>query len=360
MKPVRPMSSSLSSALANRRLAVLACAFLAACSAAESDEDAEVIANVEPVEPTELVTIPAGRYLMGSPNGEGFGEEHPQHLVTHGTFRIERYEVTHEQYVRFLRAHGNTCTVDGDSRPCMDCADPDVLVDCEDDFRIRDRCQAVADGPRDQSCANHPAVEITWHGCYAYCEHIGRRLPSEAEWERAANGPGGPDGTDWRRYPWGSECPEIFNFGEELNACTGPTWETPTSRMNCVQSECYDGFKATAPVDAFPDGVSPEGLYNMSGNVWEWVADDWHTGYDNAPADGSAWLGNAEDSFGHQDEEAPRAGGKGFHSPEDEWHSRVVKGGGWYDPGFFSRSAIRVNGHSDDDIGCRCVVSGGP
>ncbi|MFT5433998.1 MAG: sulfatase activating formylglycine-generating enzyme, partial [Myxococcota bacterium] len=202
---------------------------------------------------------------------------------------------------------------------------------------------------------------------------IGRRLPSESEWKRAANGSGGPGGTDWRRYPWGNDCPGMFNFGPDLTACEEESWTAEESRMNCVQTECFDGFKAPAPVDSFPAGVTPEGLYNMSGNVWEWVEDDWHTGFESAPSDGSAWLGNAEDAFGHNGEAIPE-GGKGAHSDEDEWHSRVVKGGGWYDPGIFSRasspghllpgifsrSAIRVNGHSDDDIGCRCAVSGAP
>jgi sulfatase modifying factor 1 len=120
-------------------------------------------------------------------------------------------------------------------------------------------------------------------------------LPSESEWERAANGSGGPDGTDWRRYPWGSDCPGLFNFGPDLTSCEEEAWTAEESRMNCVQTECFDGFKATAPVDSFPAGVTPEGLYNMSGNVWEWVEDDWHTGYEAAPSDGSAgargWQG---------------------------------------------------------------------
>ncbi|MFT5429447.1 MAG: sulfatase activating formylglycine-generating enzyme [Myxococcota bacterium] len=344
--------------VAIRSATALALALVLGCSSSDETTSETVDAaatSSEPVIPTELVTIEGGRYLMGSPAGEGFGEEQPQHIVTQPTFQLEKYEVTHEQYVAFLQAQGNECVVGTDSRPCMDCNDPDVLISCDDNYAIRDRCQAVSNGARDKTCANHPAVEVTWHGCHAYCAHIGRRLPSEAEWERAANGPGGPDGTDWRRYPWGSNCPGLFNFGPDLTSCEEEAWTAEESRMNCVQTECFDGFKATAPVDSFPAGVTPEGLYNMSGNVWEWVEDDWHTGFEAAPTDGSAWLGNAEDAFGHNGEPEPE-NGKGSHSDEDEWHSRVVKGGGWYDPGFFSRSAIRVNGHSDDDIGCRCAL----
>lgn len=99
-------------------------------------------------------------------------------------------------------------------------------------------------------------------------------------------GEGGP-GTDERIYPWGNTAPDA-------------------TRANCVESECGDGHSETAPVGSFPAGASPYDVLDLAGNAWEWLEDDWHWSYDEAPDDGQAWV------------ESPRV------------HYRVGRGGDWH------------------------------
>ncbi|MCA9920921.1 MAG: SUMF1/EgtB/PvdO family nonheme iron enzyme, partial [Anaerolineales bacterium] len=123
--------------------------------------------------------------------------------------------------------------------------------------------------------SNYPANHISWYGAQTYCQSVGARLPTEAEWEYAARG------VDGRIYPWGNSAPD------ETKAV--------------FQSDSFDNMK---PVDALPDGVSPFGLYNMAGSLWEWTA-DWYNEfyYSEAPNDN------------------PQGPETGF--------ARVVRGGAW-------------------------------
>jgi hypothetical protein len=159
----------------------------------------------------EMVLVPAGEFWMGSDDGND--DEKPRHRVDLDAYYIDRYEITNGLYQRFMEAT---------NRP----------------------------GPRYWSDshlngASQPVVGVNWYDAEAYCRWVGKRLPTEAEWEKAARG------DDGRTYPWGEQ------------------WDS--SRANSKESQ----RNKAAPVGSYPSGVSPYGAYDMAGNVWEWVA-DWY------------------------------------------------------------------------------------
>ena len=167
---------------------------------------------------------------MGSPDGEGEDEEHPQHTVSLDAFWIDRYEVTNDQYRAFVEATGNRVPYDWQKGE-------------------------IPAGKQD-----HPVVRVSWEDAQAYCQWAGARLPTEAEWEKGARG------TDARQYPWGN----TFD-GSRLNFCDR------NCEFDWKDTDVDDGYARTAPVGSFPAGASPYGALDMAGNVWEWVA-DWYDG----------------------------------------------------------------------------------
>ncbi len=174
----------------------------------------------------DMVSVPAGPFTMGSDQGPE--DERPAHEVTPAAYSIDRFPVTNSQFAEFLNAVA--------ASP----AGPVRIYDFDDpDARIHQRANRWA---ADAGFENHPAIEVTWAGALAYCKHHGKRLPTEAEWEKAARG------TDARRYPWGNEPPD------RRRARFGARWNE------------------TASVDASPAGASPYGVRDMSGNAWEWVS----------------------------------------------------------------------------------------
>jgi formylglycine-generating enzyme required for sulfatase activity len=223
-----------------------------------------------PMNKDEMVMhyIPAGPFYMGSPEGVGEGSEHPQHVVTLGAFWIDETEVTPWHY--------------------QNCIGADVC-DPPDDYALRGK-----------------PVEVTWDAAQTYCHWVGGRLPTEAEWEKAARG------TDARIYPWGQEQPDC-------------------SRANHANLE---GPCSDEAVDAgtHPAGASPYGVLDMAGNVAEWVSDWYDPGY---------YAVSPE-----QDPQGPDSG------PE-----RVVRGGAWDDTSSAIRAACRGARAPDErGIGFRCVV----
>ncbi|HEY5637378.1 MAG TPA: SUMF1/EgtB/PvdO family nonheme iron enzyme [Burkholderiales bacterium] len=172
------------------------------------------------------MTVPAGDFLMGSDDGPA--DEQPRHRVTLAAFSIDRLPVTNAAFARFLDAVGPRA------------ADGARLYDDDDrDARIHRR---AGRWHADDGYADHPVVEASWLGALRYCAWRGARLPTEAEWEKAARG------TADARFPWGEAAPDASR-----------------ARFNA-------GWNETAPVGTHPAGASPFGALDMAGNVWEWVS----------------------------------------------------------------------------------------
>lgn len=184
-----------------------------------------------------MVLVPAGEFLMGSKGLSGI--EEPIHQVYLDSFYIDKFEVTFEQYARFLNEEGNQ--FEGLAN-WIEANDPDLHVhEIEGVWQV------------DPGFENFPMNEMTWYGARAYCAWRDARLPTEAEWEKAARG------TDGRLYPWGDEA-------------------------DCSKANFKGCNTGAVPVDAYPEGVSPYGAFNMAGNIMEWV-NDWfdETYYANSP-----------------------------------------------------------------------------
>jgi len=173
-----------------------------------------------------MVRVPAGAFTMGSDQGPA--DERPAHRVDLAAYSIDRFPVTNAQFAEFLNRAG---TRNAAGVRLFDDDDPDARVH-----------RVGANWTADNGYENHPAVEVTWTGARDYCAWRGKRLPTEAEWEKAARG------TDGRRFPWGN---------------------SPPDRARAQHSA---RFNETAPVDAFPGGASPYGVLGMAGNAWEWVS----------------------------------------------------------------------------------------
>ena len=174
----------------------------------------------------EMVAIPGGAFTMGSDDGPG--DERPAHPVPVTPFEIDRLPVTNARFAEFLNAIG---TRNRNGERLFDDDDPDARIH-----------QQGARWTADRGFENHPVVEVSWPGARDYCAWRGKRLPTEAEWEKAARG------TDGRKYPWGN---------------------TPPQRS---RAQYGARFNDTASADAFPSGASPYGVLDLAGNAWEWVS----------------------------------------------------------------------------------------
>jgi len=178
-----------------------------------------------------MMLVDRGPFTMGS-NGDA-RDEAPAHRIYLGPFWIDRHKVTNRAFAEFLNARGLRSPKGED------------YFDWDDaDARIH-RAQRSGERPRwvaDAGFADHPAVEVSWFGAHDYCLWRGLRLPTEAEWEKAARG------ADGRRHPWGDEVP------------------SPTRAV-------YGrGYNATEPGGDRPAGASPLGVHDMVGNLREWTS----------------------------------------------------------------------------------------
>jgi formylglycine-generating enzyme required for sulfatase activity len=173
----------------------------------------------------EMVTIPAGPFLMGCDwNNVGVScssDQLPIHEIYHGEYQIDKFEVTNEQY--------RVCVENGA------CSHPEYLYS-----RTR------PDYFENLVYKDYPVIYVTFSQAWTFCQYAGKRLPTEAEWEKAARG-----SLDTRPYPWGDAAPDCVRLNADY--CTGDTTQ----------------------VGSYPSGASPYGVMDMAGNVWEWVA-DWY------------------------------------------------------------------------------------
>jgi gamma-glutamyl hercynylcysteine S-oxide synthase len=234
----------------------------------------------------EMITIPAGSFLMGNNGQEGYEgqDDFPQHTVNLATYQIGKYEVTRCQYRKFMEAGGYD-----DSRywsaegwkwkesGVIDYAGMNgsvvhtVRPNSNEKRREPEHWAAEQewighghDHPRFIHTDQHPVVGVTYYEAEAYCKWAGGRLPTEAEWEKAA-------GWDDKKqhantWPWGDVWdPEKCNNAYDHNLAAG-------------------GYKVnqSAPVGTYPDGASPYGCMDMAGNAWEWVS-DWSKSYPGNP-----------------------------------------------------------------------------
>jgi formylglycine-generating enzyme required for sulfatase activity len=163
-----------------------------------------------------MAVVPVGPFMMGSSMGDA--DEQPVHRVYVETFFMDKYQVSVGQYAKFLDA---------------------TSQEAPPDWTTMNRSQHQ----------KRPIVNVDWMDADAYCTWAGKRLPTEAEWEKAARG------TDGRTYPWGNEYPTKF-FAN-------------------VSQENWNNHGALTPVGTFENGKSPYGIYDMAGNVWAWVS-DWY------------------------------------------------------------------------------------
>lgn len=173
-----------------------------------------------------MALVPAGPFAMGSDTGPE--DERPMHTVALQAFRIDILPVSNAAFAAFLNVRG---AVAATGERLFDHDDPDARI------RLRDGAWRA-----DPGFGQHPVIEVTWLGARDYCAWRGARLPTEAEWEKAARG------TDARRHPWGMRAPEpgLARYGA--------------------------GWHDTVPAGSFPAGASPYGVLDMAGNAWEWVS----------------------------------------------------------------------------------------
>jgi formylglycine-generating enzyme required for sulfatase activity len=249
---------------------------------------------VSDVDGMVMVYVPEGSFLARYREIDSYKQ--PLFEAYLDGFWIDQTEVTNAMFAEFLNAKGNQ---EEGGATWLDAEDADVQIEI-----VKGKWQAV-------SKQEHPVVEVTWYGARAYCEWAGRRLPAEAEWEKAARG---EDGDDW---PWGNAAP----------SCTLANYSVLNNNYECKGE--------ASEVGSYPDGASPYGALDMAGNVWEWVGD---------------WFG--EDYYSDSPSEYPPGPFSGTY--------RVLHSGSWdYGPNTAStfNAMLDYPSKTNRDLGFRCARS---
>ena len=251
-----------------------------------------------------MVWIPGGTFLMGGDNDQARRDEFPQHKVKVTGFYMDATEVTNEQFEKFVKATHYITTAEKDvdwnelkkqlppntpkpdseqlkaaSLVFVPTAEPVDLADYSQWWQWKQGANwRHPQGPGSNIIGKekYPVVQISWDDAVAYCKWAGKRLPTEAEWEYAARG-----GFINTLYSWGNS--PIDSGGYRCNYWQG-------SFPN--QNDTLDGFYGLAPVKSF--APNRFGLYNMSGNVWEWCADAWQSNHAAADPHGAPYAGGHE------------------------------------------------------------------
>jgi sulfatase modifying factor 1 len=234
-----------------------------------------------------MVLIPEGSFPMGVPHGDRDGgrDEYPRHDVFVSEFYIDKFELTNSRYLEFVKATKHRIP-QNPTNATRNLWQGDTIT---------------------ESLADRPVINVDWADANAYCQWAGKRLPTEAEWEKAAKG------TADRRFPWGNVEPtnKHLNFNQQ-----------------------WIGEKTLMPVGSYELGKSPFGVYDVAGNVWEWV-NDWYDAkyYEKSPA---------------KNPTGPETGTK-----------RVLRGSGWQNETPTVRIFTRVDSDPtmrNESTGFRCAM----
>jgi sulfatase modifying factor 1 len=253
---------------------------------AGGDEATEALypTDASEVDTSRMCEIPEGTFRMGTDSDVGFPQdgEGPAREVAVDAYYVDAHAVTNAEFYRFVEETGYTTDAEryGWSFVFEDFLTPEAEENRRGMAQGAEWWAAIdganwlhpfGPGSSIEDRLDHPVVHVSWNDAVAYCEWAGKRLPTEAEWEKAARG-----GLTGAKFPWGDE---LKPDGE--HRCNIWQGEFPE------ENEVEDGYAFTAPVDAFePNGY---GLFNVSGNVWEWCADwfsaEYHTTEEYDPDD---------------------------------------------------------------------------
>ena len=217
--------------------------------------------SVSSERPEDMVLIPAGDFIMGTDSEQANADQKPAHQVYLEAFYIDKHEVTNAQYEEFILAGGYK------SKKLWTREGWDFIQDNHIQTPWNYRQNKISTEP------DHPVIGVSWHEADAYAKWSGKRLPTEAEWEKAAKG------TEGRVYPWGNE-------------------------MDFSKLSYFPHVTKIQSVGNFPGGASSYGVLDMAGSVWEWCADRYSESYYDRP---------------------PRTNPKGPSNGE----YRVLRGGAW-------------------------------
>ncbi len=273
-----------------------------------------------------MALIPAGDFQMGSPDADPEYCHHPVHAVYTDAFYMDIYQVTNAEYK--------------------------VFVEANPEWRKERVYQGYSEGylthwhennyPEGE--ADHPVIFVSWYAAMAYSKWVGKRLPTEAEWEKAARG-----GLEGHKYPWGDTEPNgtQCNFADK---------NTDFKRSNM---DADDGYQYTAPVGSYP--ANGYGLYDMAGNVWEWCLDafDYQTNNNALRRNPIGGHDSITDLVKHhRDIRTESVMQVGAWDADAVLTERVLRGGGWASSASTLRIIFRDNYppvNTENCSGFRCV-----